>query len=291
MQPIAEYRAFVERWLRWACGGAGGVTEFDATYRQVTENRDKPGAKPGEPGYYSSCGDLPHAMLEAVGVRSSFVNRKSLEQYRNGWNITKLDTAPATRAPSARDLFKVGDILLTWNNVDTRDAHAMVAIEERQGTGAILLAEYGQPGGHIRSRGISRLGGISIAGKKLRRVLLLEDMLERADSAGELVEVRLDTDTDRAPPPSEPTTIAPPLDPSRLPVLSKGPKAQLTLDYVKLVQRRLNATGTLPKLDDDGWFWALTRSAVISFQRARALNPNGVVDSLTWQELLREVSR
>src|SRR5688500_16006144 len=105
MRPIAEYRAFAERFLRWACGGAGGVSEVDAVYRQVTENRDTPGAKPGEPGYYSSCGDLAHAMLEALGVRSSFVNRASLKQYRRGWNVAKLDGAPMARAPITRDRF------------------------------------------------------------------------------------------------------------------------------------------------------------------------------------------
>jgi hypothetical protein len=290
MRPLAEYRAFAERWLRWACGGAGGVSEVDDVYRMVTENRDTPGARPGERGYYSSCGDLAHGMLEALGVRCSFVNRASLKQYRNGWNVAKLNGAPMARAPRAREVYQAGVILLTWNDPDTSDAHVLCPLEEPQGTGSILVAEYGQPGGHIRSRSISRLGGgVSIAGKRLQRVLMLEDVLEHADRAGELVEVRLVFDTDPAPPPSEPTTIAPPLDPSRLPVLSQGDRAELTEPYVKLVQERLNVTGTRPLLVTDGRFGPITRSAVIAFQRARALKPDGIVGPLTWRELLRDV--
>lgn len=290
MRPIEAYRAFAERWLRWACGGAAGVTEFDAVYRMVTENRDKPGARPGEAGYYSSCGDLPMAMLEALGVRCSFLNRESLKQHHRGWNITKLDTAKPARAPKPYETFHVGDTLLAWNNQDTLDAHAMVVYEEPQGTGGIWIAEYGQPGGHIRSRAIARLGGgLSINGKKVRRVLPLEDVLKHAEDSGQLVPVRLDSDTDRAPPPSEPTTITPPVDPARLPVLSQGAHGELTEPYVKLLQERLNATGTVPLLRVDGGFGPITRSALVGFQRSRALKPDGICGPLTWHALLREV--
>lgn len=288
MRAIEEYRAVADRWLRWACGGAAGVSETDDVYRQVTENRDTPGAKPGDRGYYSSCGDLAHALLEACGVRFPWVNRASLGQYRNGLNVNRLAFAPMSRAPRTSDAFRCGDILVTWNDPKSLDAHVMCAIEEPQGTGAIVVAEYGQPGGHVRSRSMSRLGGaIAIAGKRLQRVLLLEDVLVAADRVRELVPIRIESDTDRAPPPSEPITIAPPLDPARLPVLVQGAHGELTGEHVQFLQRRLNETGTVPPLRVDGEFGPFTRSAVIAFQRQRGLKPDGVVGPITWGELLR----
>jgi hypothetical protein len=292
MQPIEAYRAFAERWLRWACGGAGGVSEVDDVYRLVTENRDTPGARPGERGWYSSCADLAHNELEVCGVRFPWINRKSLGQYRIGLNVSRLAYAPMARDPRPTDRFHAGDVLITWEREDTTDAHVMCVVEEPQGAGAIVIAEYGQPGGHLRSKGISRLGGqTSVGGKRVRRVLLLEDVLVAADRDGLLAPVRLDSDTDRAPPPSEPATLAPPVDPARLPVLSQGPHGELTAPYVELLQQRLNATGTLPPLRVDGGFGPITRSAVVSFQRSRALKPDGIVGPLTWLELLREVAR
>jgi peptidoglycan hydrolase-like protein with peptidoglycan-binding domain len=292
MQPIADYRTFVTRWLSWACGGASGVSEFAPVYRQITENRDTPGAKPGQPGYYSSCGDLAWAMLEACGLRAPWTNRASLGQYRVGLNVSRLAWCPAARDPHPADHYEAGDVLIVWDRQDTTDAHVICVLEESPGGKSIITAEYGQPGGAIRTRGLSRLAGMtSIGGRRVRRVLPLLDVLALADRTGELVPVRLDTDTDRAPPPSEPVTIAPPLDPSRLPALSAGPADSTTERYVELMQQRLNITGTRPALVVDGHFGGKSKTALIQFQLSRALTPDGICGPRSWAELLREVSR
>jgi N-acetylmuramoyl-L-alanine amidase len=94
------------------------------------------------------------------------------------------------------------------------------------------------------------------------------------------------SDTSPSPPPRAP--IAPPLDPSRLPVLSVGPVDPDTVAYVEVMQMRLNATGTVPPLIVDGHFGAKSQEAVRMFQRSRFLAVDGVVGVRTWVELLRE---
>jgi N-acetylmuramoyl-L-alanine amidase len=96
------------------------------------------------------------------------------------------------------------------------------------------------------------------------------------------------SDTSPSPPPRAP--IAPPLDPSRLPVLSVGPFDPETAPYVEVLQSRLNETGTVPPLGVDGHFGPKTHDAVRMFKRSRALEAGAIVDSLTWRELLREVA-
>jgi N-acetylmuramoyl-L-alanine amidase len=96
------------------------------------------------------------------------------------------------------------------------------------------------------------------------------------------------SDTEPSPPPT--MTIAPPVDPSRLPVLSAGPVDPDTVPHVELLQQRLNQTGTVPPLLVDGHFWTKTDEALRSFQRSRFLKVDGVVGPLTWRELLREVA-
>jgi hypothetical protein len=92
--------------------------------------------------------------------------------------------------------------------------------------------------------------------------------------------------TERAP---APESIAPPVDPSRLPTLSAGPRDPETATYVELLQQRLNATGTVPPLLVDGHFGPKTDEAVRMFQRQHVLTPDRIVGPRTWRELLREV--
>lgn len=91
--------------------------------------------------------------------------------------------------------------------------------------------------------------------------------------------------TDPSPPPG---TIAPPMDPSKLPTLEVGPPDSATEQYVELLQSRLNATGTVPPLIVDGHFGGKTLEAVRMFQRSRMLKVDGEVGPRTWRELLRE---
>ena len=54
---------------------------------------------------------------------------------------------------------------------------------------------------------------------------------------------------------------------------------------VRLVQERLNELGANPQLSTDSSFGQLTEAAVITFQRANGLTPDGIVGSITWNVL------
>jgi N-acetylmuramoyl-L-alanine amidase len=94
------------------------------------------------------------------------------------------------------------------------------------------------------------------------------------------------SDTDPSP---APASLAPTIDPSKLPTIETGPFDPATEQYVELLQTRLNATGTVPPLVVDGHFGWETYEAVRIFQRGRLLVIDGQVGPKTWRELLREV--
>ena len=54
---------------------------------------------------------------------------------------------------------------------------------------------------------------------------------------------------------------------------------------VTQVQERLNELGANPRLATDGVFGAMTEAAVMTFQRANSLSPDGAVGQLTWNAL------
>jgi hypothetical protein len=184
---ISEYRDHAARWLRWACGPGQGYPEPHPIYQQVTEGRDKPPF----PNKYSSCGDLAMALYERLGVRLSLVNRAGLNGgFRYGLNVSLLAYSRYAREPRPGDIYQAGDVLIVWNQDDTSDAHVICTLDEFPEQGVILTAEYGQPGGAVRTSGVSRLGGgCSIRGRRLRRVLPLEDVIEGAERLGLLVPV------------------------------------------------------------------------------------------------------
>jgi hypothetical protein len=191
---VSEYRDHARRFLLWACGPGDGYPEPHPIYQQVTEGRDKP----PYPNKYSSCGDLAMAMLEHLGVRLSMVNRAKLNGgFRYGLNVSLLAYSRLAREPRPDDRFEAGDVLIVWDLLvgpkATTDAHVICPLDEFPETRKILTAEYGQPGGAVRTRGISRLGGgTSIGGRSLQRVLKLDDVLEQADRLGKLVPVDAD---------------------------------------------------------------------------------------------------
>jgi putative chitinase len=63
-------------------------------------------------------------------------------------------------------------------------------------------------------------------------------------------------------------------------VLHKGSRGPLVME----LQRRLMAAGFNPG-PTDGFFGSQTEDAVLSFQRGRGMNEDGIVDSDTWREL------
>lgn len=71
---------------------------------------------------------------------------------------------------------------------------------------------------------------------------------------------------------------------SSYPVLRKGDRGA----FVKILQTKLVEHGLT--LSTDGSFGALTEKAVKSFQQSKSLISDGVVGTLTWSELLKEVS-
>lgn len=186
MLSISEYRDHASRWLRWACGPGSGYAESHDVYQKVTEGRDGP----PWPNKYSSCGDLAHALYEQLGIRTPWLNRASLGQWRQGKNITLLAYAPAARAPRPDERFEAGDVVIVWDQKSTSDAHAICVLDEFPEQGVILTAEYGQPGAAVRTSGIERdADGTRIRGRTVQRVLSLESVLEAAEDAGQLVPV------------------------------------------------------------------------------------------------------
>jgi hypothetical protein len=107
----------------------------------VAEDRDY--------GRYSSCGDLIHAVLYAIGCRDSdIVNRNECGGWEVGKNLSKLFFGPLLKEvvirPKRGEL-KPGDILLY--DGDRSSAHACFYLATRGMR--IVTADYGQPGGDV----------------------------------------------------------------------------------------------------------------------------------------------
>lgn len=291
--PPATYVRYAEELCRYGCGyDAFGRTENDAVYQAVTEGRDRGAAQRN----YSSCGDLAHWMLYRLGLRCQWVNREE----NLGWvggdlynNITLLQRCPEiVRTPPHDALLACGDVGVVWNT--GYDAHVFVALGPVS-KGRLLVAEYGQPGGKVQERAVTRSGKLmKVGGRTLNRLLPLEAAIEGAESRGELAPPeharawahRLSlvppdpsaSDTDPRPPME---AIAPPVDPDSLPVLRIG----ATGEYVRLLQGRLAAKGWSVKVD--GVFGPETQRMVREFQH-RYWRPDGVVGRLTWGKLLED---
>ena len=126
---------------------------------------------------YSSCGDLPHCLLFALGVREEYINRKEHDGWHWGeepgrrWdnNITTLVAKGkgtwgvngyAQQFPKATQLLS-GDILVVDCDYPRRTqvpggifrgpTHAIVLLDIVVG-GVAVTAEYGQPGAAVRIR-------------------------------------------------------------------------------------------------------------------------------------------
>jgi N-acetyl-anhydromuramyl-L-alanine amidase AmpD len=178
---ISEYRTAARSLLELAVNGAAGRNEDDPFYQRVTEGRDV-GAMRSK---YSSCGDLAHWLLYRLGVRCSFVNRKEHRGWTSGVNVSSLAFSPAATTPADRT-FGAGDILIVWNQAKGTDAHVLVAIEH---TGdSLTSADYGQPGGALKRRMLSRRAGrLYLGERQIQRVLALETVLAVADARRELM--------------------------------------------------------------------------------------------------------
>ena len=196
MISISEYRDLARPWLEFVCGlgvpGLAGIrSESDPVYKRVTENRDD-----GKPGGYSSCGDLAHCLLWELGVRLNWVNHGP--QYRDRKNVSALAWSVCAEAPKVLDLIDrpllCGDVGIVWSRPDTSDAHVIVTLDYEPLTGQWWTAEYGQPGGRVRSDRVltDRGGGLALKApdaRTLHRVVRLERVLEAAESVGKLIPI------------------------------------------------------------------------------------------------------
>ena len=208
MRSPVDYRALAAELVEYACGGADGRPESDLVYQAVTEWRDFGASQRS----YSSCGDLAHWLLFRLGVRLPFLNRAEHLGWTSGANVSRLafaNVAEFDPRPDAR--FLPGDIGIVWSKREGTDAHVFVILEDAQPS-ALLVAEYGQPGGHVRARAIGYEGGLlRIGARTLHRVLRLDRVIDAADEAGALAAPELTAtwaqrlglafprDTDRAP--------------------------------------------------------------------------------------------
>ena len=167
--------------LEWACRGSLGVSEQDDRYRLVTEGRDH-GAK------YSSCGDLAHWLYYRLGVRQPWVNRAEHKGWRVGLNVSNLCWSPPNaqaRPSTSADFFEPGDVIVVWNLPQGTDSHVLCVIEHDRAKGVLLTAEYGQPGGALRTRVLTEKQGAWYIGlRRVRRRLSLQDVLGAAASMG-----------------------------------------------------------------------------------------------------------
>lgn len=165
-------------------------------YREQERYREyhrKKGTRPLPPAY-SSCGDLGHALLWALGCRQRWVNRTAPGRYwQVGRNVSLLCADPLGSNPIADlvtgdecDLFP-GDII-TVNAHDPGTTHVSVVIS-REGD-SLTTGDYGQPHGKIVSNTLHREKGRIYRGARvISSVLSLAAAMLDAEKRGEFVDV------------------------------------------------------------------------------------------------------
>lgn len=202
---LHSYALLAAHLLEYASNGANGRGETDPVYvHGITEGRDS-GKKRDS---YSSCGDVPHWMLFALGVRLEFVNR---DQHR-GWtygteananrnNISTLTSLtyrddrgrPVVHNPLAEkwagERWGPGDVMTIWND-GSANTHAVCVIDTLD-TGDLITVEGGQPGVQLFRRAI-RNGRLCVVekdgsvrlGRKIQFRLPLAKVLRAAHAGG-----------------------------------------------------------------------------------------------------------
>lgn len=189
--------AHVPALLDWACGGEAHLKR--GNYMAVVEGRDWP--------KYSSCADLAHWLLYRLGCRQPWINRaehQSGDFGKPGWdnqvNVGRLAySAPNKVRQTPLPGYMVvepGDILIVWSRPDTTDSHVMVAASSQRLPGTLRVAEYGQPGGHLKDKMVSgRDGALYVHGakssKRIQRWLPLHLVITDAAEQGLLEPVNL----------------------------------------------------------------------------------------------------
>lgn len=191
----------------WACGYDQKRSKDDPIYKMVTEGRDGP--SPVNRAHYSSCGDLGNWLLERLGLREKWVNRKSLGQYVVGANVSRLGLGNpiAVVPPTPANVGwrpKPGTVCEIWNTGN--DAHVFVVLGPGSDSNHIRTANYGaggmssaaMPGCDIAdSPFVARQDGWYIGKahpRKLQRIIRLEDAVKLSKFAPDLTGCRITGD-------------------------------------------------------------------------------------------------
>lgn len=180
-EEIHANRCLAVRLCEWATNGSKGSAAGNPRYDVVTENR--------RGAMYSSCGDLPHWMLYRLGVRLYWVNRDEnktrRDGWRMGWNITYLadkKANPLVHEVTADDQFQGGDVIVICGAPGTE--HALVVIDHLPTENKLLTAEFGQPGGALRTRTLTQRGAKLQIGSRIAIARLgLAEVLQAAEAA------------------------------------------------------------------------------------------------------------
>jgi hypothetical protein len=155
MKSLAYRRAYAAFFLDYACAGERGRDELDPVYRWITEGRDGPSAL--QRAKYSSCGDLGHALIRALGVDPAlpWLNREDETpapgDWKSGVNLNWLCPPPIGKCAVAKPKIDLpwlgaGDVIVVNNRFG---GHVMCVT--RFEPGLIRTGEYGQPGGALRA--------------------------------------------------------------------------------------------------------------------------------------------
>jgi hypothetical protein len=156
---LARAQAIAQALLLQAVNDEHGRDEGDSFYKIVTENRDGP--SPLMRAKYSSCADLAHWLLRSLGVRADWLNRNDdgdAQPWRSGVNLNWLCARPIGKCPLATRKLggepAPGDVFVE-NNV--YGGHVFCAVDYVAKTDTLISAEYGQPGGKLKTRSLFKV--------------------------------------------------------------------------------------------------------------------------------------
>lgn len=277
--------ALVPALLDYACGDGKGRPHLgDPVYDAVVEGRQRqteqlraawekrdPATRGPKP-FYSSCGDLAHWLLYRLGVREPWLNRAEHRGWRPARNVTLLvcraqyGTNALAEVATANDRYAPGDILVV--NTATPATTHVVVVREHPDPDTLVVGEYGQPGGHIAAKTVTRPGKprAALGKRQIDSVLRLRRVLEAsalaAPESAEDFRVRL-------PGPALPSSGS-----TGLPTLRVGASGAT----VRRLQQALGVT-------DDGAFGPKTQAALVAAQQRLGIEADGVCGPRTWAAL------
>lgn len=151
---LERAQAFCQVLLSKAVNDEHGRDELDSFYKLVTEGRDVGKWRAS----YSSCADLAHWMLRCLGVRAPWLNRDDdgdAQKWKSAVNLNWLCPPPIGKCPIALPHLTItpapGDVFVENN---AHGGHVFCCIRYVPETDTLITAEYGQPGGKLKTRSL-----------------------------------------------------------------------------------------------------------------------------------------